>query len=153
MNKKHSFLSAILLLVFSLVLLHDVVPHHHHDNIVELTNHSHHSHNHEHDHHHDKEDQDHSDHNQDHQSHYSHLSHFAVFTEFVFDHHTGYQNQDIVDQFVISDIECSINNNEIVAEAPPNEHSYAYVSSYFYSHLLRGPPSLYCSKHLKSILS
>ena len=141
--KKQSFLSAILLLVFSLVLMHDVIPHHHHDDVIDITNHDHH---HDHDceqgHDHDQKDQNHSDQKDDHKGHFSHLSHVIIFTEFVFENQIRYEKQDNVDQVLLNSFDIAVIIDDSIKESPPDDLSYHYRSSYYNAHLLRGPPSL-----------
>ena len=96
MTKKAN-ISIILSFVFSFVLVHNIIPHHHHDEISEIYNH-------EHKHHHDKKGQDHHG-NDEPIGLFSHPTHILAPTEFIVSSDESIQKNQYVKQFfLISDL-------------------------------------------------
>ena len=127
MSKK-AFISIILLFTFSFVLVHNMIPHHHHDEVSEIG----------HNHHHDK--QDHQDTDDGLFDLFSHFSHCTT-AEFSSTHFYNFQKTQILKQF--------IENSDFVfrqLKIPLKPVPYHYIfivptQSYHSSYSLRGPPA------------
>jgi len=74
MSKK-TFIATILLFALSLVLVHNIIAHHHHDEVSDLSHHQH---------HHDKQDQNHQGKNDEPIGFFSHPTHLITTSEFSF---------------------------------------------------------------------
>lgn len=128
MSKK-AFISIILLFTFSFVLVHNMIPHHHHDEVSEIGHH----------HHHDK--QDHQDTDDGLFDLFSHFSHCTT-AEFSSTHFYDFQKTQIAKQliksagFVFRQLEIPLK------PAPYHYTSLVVMRSYYSTQFLRGPPVL-----------
>ncbi len=139
--KKNRYISIILLIVFSFILLHNVVPHNHHAEISELNNHNHHHHGHDHNHHHDNSNKE-DHHNDTDQSHglFSHPEHIFTTTEILFiSNNCSQKNQNLyhlipIKNFLLKQI------NTSKKREPPNFRDVIPLFYYYSTYSYRGPP-------------
>jgi len=129
MSKKN-FISTILLFTFSFVLVHNIIPHHHHDEVSEI----------HHGHHHDK--QDHQDEEDDGLFNlFSHFSHCTT-TEFSSTHFYSFQKTQIAKQLIKS-VDFVFRKFKIpIKSALPYCIFISSIQSIYSTHFLRGPPVL-----------
>lgn len=133
--KKNNYISLVLLFVFSFMLVHNVIPHHHHDDISEINNH-------EHEHHHDKKEKDHDHENDEPIGSFSHPTHIASSTEFIYsNYHSSQKTQNVnkvarTSNFILKQIIVSIKQD------PPDYFSVVTINHLHSTPSLRGPPVL-----------
>ncbi len=141
--KKNNYISLLLLFVFSLLLVHNIIPHHHFDEISEINNHSlsafgteHKNH-----HHHDKKEQNHHNENDEPIGLFSHPTHILVSTEFVFSWDNPFQKiQNDNPYFLNSDLVIKTKTIPIKRK-PPNFVSAIPLQLFGPTLSLRGPPT------------
>ena len=127
---KKTIISTILLFAFSFVLVHNIIPHHHHDEISEIEHHHH--------HHHDK--QDHQDKDDGLFDLFSHLSHCTT-TEFSSTHIYNFQKTQILKQF-IKNTDFAFRQLKIPLKPVPYHYIFLVATqSYYSTQFLRGPPA------------
>ena len=136
MSKK-TFISTILLFAFSLVLVHNFIPHHHHDpgHSGDISHHEH---------HHDKQDQDHQSENNEPIGFFSHLTHLITTTEFsfTFSNNHNFQKTQTLKQY-IKKTDFVFRQLKIpIKPEPPHYILIASKQSFYSTHSLRGPPVL-----------
>lgn len=135
--KKDNYIATILLFVFSFVFVHNIIPHHHHDNISEVTKHEH---EHQHEHHHDKKEQDHPNEKDEPIHSLSHPTHILASTEFIFSSANNFQKIQDNNPFLRITKLVTRNKTVSVKRKPPN-YIFAVPLQLFDSTLsLRGPP-------------
>lgn len=129
MSKK-ALISTILLFTFSFVLVHNIIPHHHHDEVSDISHHEH---------HHEK--QDHQDEDDGLFDLFSHLSHCTT-SEFSSTHFYNFQKTQILKQFIkIADF--VFRQLEISLKPAPYHYIFLVATqSYYSTQFLRGPPAL-----------
>jgi hypothetical protein len=147
---KQYFISLTLLFAFSLGLAHDIIPHHHHDEVEDMEHH-----------HHDEEapahnHSDHSDHseNSGHHKHdeplgyFSHISHHITFDEFESSTTQKTSVKVEIDKNLDTDLfitQIALFDNPLSSLELPlgNYHSiFPRNKQFFYAHhFLRGPPA------------
>jgi len=156
MNKQY-FILIILLLAFSLGLAHNIIPHHHHDEVSEAKPHKH-----DHEHHHGTKSQEHyhdgvsetksNNRHDEHHHHdeplgfFSHISHIIATNEFSF----------ISDEYDFQKVEVSTQpfegvafisrKREIQTKSASESAHYVVIAvrqSVYPSLFLRGPPTLF----------
>lgn len=133
--KKNNYISLVLLFIFSFVLVHNIIPHHHHDEISDISHHEH---------HYDKQDQDHQDENDEPIGLFSHFTHLITTTEFLFTFSNNHDFQKI------QTLKQYIKNADFVFRQlkipikPESTHCIfiAAKQSFYTTHFLRGPPVL-----------
>jgi len=134
MSKK-TFISTILLFAISLVLVHNIIPHHHHDKVSDISHHEH---------HYDKQDHNHQGENDEPIGFFSHTTHLITTTElsFTFSNNNDFQKAQTLKQY--------IKNTDIVFRQPitpkkPEPTQYIFFAakqSFKSAFSLRGPPAL-----------
>jgi len=130
--KKNNYISLILLFVFSFVLAHNIIPHHHHDEVAEIHNHEH--------HHHDTKAHDHNDDDDEPLGLFSHSAHILASTEFIRSSYKCIQKtQNIYQYYVATDL---VNKLQAIPikRKPPNRTSIIPFHPFYKTHSLRGPP-------------
>ena len=128
MSKK-IFISTVLLFTFSIVLLHNITPHHHHDGVSDISHHQH---------HHDK--QDHQGENDEPTGLFSHPTHLTASNEFSFTFSNNHAFQKTQSQCIKS-TDFVFRQLKIPKEPePPHYVLIAAKQSFYSSHSLRGPP-------------
>jgi len=135
MSKK-TFISTILLFAFSFVLVHNIIPHHHHDEVSDISHHGH---------HHDKQDQNDQDENDEPIGFFSHFPHLINTNEFSYTLSSNHnlQKTQTPKQFIkIADFVFRQLKIPIKPELP----HYIFIAvkqSFYSSYSLRGPPVLF----------
>lgn len=133
---KEYFISFILFFAFSIGLAHDVIPHHHHDEVADMKNH-----------HHDSSDK--SNHHHDGPlGYFSHISHFVTYSKL--ESATTQKVSIKVDlskdthSYLLVNKIASFDYSLFVIESILETYHYVFRKSeqlYLASNLLRGPPS------------
>lgn len=132
---KKTFISTLLLFIFSIVLVHNVIPHHHHDEVSKINNH-------EHKHHHDEKEQNHHKENNGPMGLFSHSSNILVSTDFTISISKKIQKtQNVKHFFQITDLDLEPVIIPIKRK-PPNYVSVIPLQLYSSSYSLRGPPEV-----------
>lgn len=132
MSKK-TIISTILLFAFSFVLVHNIIPHHHHDEVSGIENHEH---------HHDKQGQNHHGENDEPIGLFSHLTHLITTPElsFTFSNNHSLQKTQTLKQ-VVKIANFAFRQLKIPIKPEPPPCIFIAAKQYFYStHSLRGPP-------------
>ena len=134
MTKKTN-ISLVLLLVFSFMLVHNIIPHQHYDEISDI---DHHEHDYHHEHDHDK--QDHDSENKEPIGLFTHPNHIVASDEFSLEWNQGFHKTQSVKEF--SPLPNLILTQITIPKKwePPN---YIYgdpLHFFYFSNSLRGPP-------------
>lgn len=130
-----NFISTILLFTFSFVLVHNIIPHHHHDEVSDICYYEY---------NHDKHDQDHQGENDEPIGFFSHLTHLISTTEFSFtcgNNHNFQKTQTL--KHYIKNTDFVFRQLKILVKSEHTHYIFIAVKQFFYSTLfLRGPPVL-----------
>ena len=129
---KKTFISTLLLVVFSFALAHNVIPHHHHDEISKINTH-------EHKHHHDNKEQDHPNENKEHTGLFSHSTHIVASTEFTFINNNRFQKIQYAKQLGLF-TNLIFKQITVVKQESTNYPFVIPIRPYYATHSLRGPP-------------
>ncbi len=129
---KRSFISVILLFTISLVLMHNIVPHHHHAEISDATSHDH------------KHDHDKQSHQHEHDGLLKLLKHFSHCTtsEISSTHVNSFQKAQVFKYFVIGTAYIFAPSQVQVAPEPIYNTFFIARRCFSSAHTLRGPPAL-----------
>lgn len=115
------------------MLVHNIIPHHHYDEISDIDHH-------EHDHHQDKQEHDQPNDNDEPIGLFAHPIHIVVSNEFTLEFNPGfYKTQNVKEFSPLPDLILKQINLPIKWK-PPN---YIYgdpIQSFYFSNSLRGPP-------------
>ena len=131
--KKRNYIAFLLIFVFSFVLVHTIVPHHHHDEVSEINNH-------EHNHNHDKKEHDHHNDSDEPSGLFSHPIHFLATTEFLSRGDYKFQKtQNDKHCFLTTDLLFKLTSNSIKRK-PPDHISKIPLAHFYDTNPLRGPP-------------
>lgn len=137
MSKK-VFISSVLLFAYSLVQVHNIIPHFHYNEVSEFT----HNHDHHHDHHYDKQESKQDNENDDPIGFFSHLTHLATTKELSYELSTSLNFNKIqsIEHFITK--ECLVLKELIILirPGPTIEFVLKVKQIIFSTHILRGPP-------------
>ena len=139
--KKNNYIALVLLFVFSFILVHNIIPHHHHDEVSEINHHSLSHKSEKHHHHHDNKEKNHHNENDEPIALFSHSTHILAFTEIVFSNDNSMQKTYSFNPiFQITDL--VIKPTVVSIKRKPPNYIYVIPIQLFYStHSLRGPPA------------